>query len=126
MWWALFPPPVDVLRGLFWTGYRDAARYFSEKPPTDPLELCKCRARPDPLQGGKSLPEMDKQQLKHQAAQKLIISRQGPAEVPTVDPITGREVAELMKCYSKSVERNLMFIFMCMASVVFGLLVAAL
>jgi len=29
-WWAIFPPPEDVLRGMREQGYRDAARFFSK------------------------------------------------------------------------------------------------
>merc|ERR1719414_2514839 len=31
-WWTILPPSVDVLRGFFWAGYRDAARFFAVPP----------------------------------------------------------------------------------------------
>ena len=31
-WWLFFPPDEDILRGLFWMGYRHAARWFSKEP----------------------------------------------------------------------------------------------
>lgn len=29
-WWTVIPPEPDVLRGMFWTGYLDAAKFFQE------------------------------------------------------------------------------------------------
>mmetsp|Transcript_70512 Transcript_70512/g.147630 ORF Transcript_70512/g.147630 Transcript_70512/m.147630 type:complete len:1121 (+) Transcript_70512:238-3600(+) len=29
LWWAIFPPSIDILRGMFWVGYRDAAQWFA-------------------------------------------------------------------------------------------------
>lgn len=43
-WWILIPPSKAVLRGIFWSGYRDAARWFAE-PPSEAM-LCGCRAAP--------------------------------------------------------------------------------
>lgn len=52
IWWAIFPPSVEVLRGLFWMGYRDAGRWFSQSPQAGfacfacrrPLELTETEA----------------------------------------------------------------------------------
>lgn len=44
-WWTVLPPSVDVLRGMFWTGYRDAAAWFSD-PPQEPKNMCRCRSVP--------------------------------------------------------------------------------
>lgn len=30
LWWLLFPPSADVLRGVFWSGYLDAMTYFDK------------------------------------------------------------------------------------------------
>jgi len=40
LWWAVFPPSKDVLRGMFWRGYRDMAEWFNTPPET--LNTC-CR-----------------------------------------------------------------------------------
>lgn len=120
LWWSLVPPPVDVLRGLFWTGYRDAARFFS-KPPM-PLDFCKCR-RPSEMSETEDRGEVwreSKRLIKFQAAQKLIIN---PSfEMPSRDPVTGQETAELMRCYTRSVERNLGVVLILVAVMTFLLL----
>lgn len=41
LWWTLLPPEADVLRGLFWTGYRDTALWFAD---TEKAGMCGCRA----------------------------------------------------------------------------------
>lgn len=126
LWWSMFPPSEDALRGLFWHGYRDAARYFSSQP-TDPLEFCKCRAQIG-TQDGEAKAVSHNRMLKHQAAQKLIINRRGPASarLPSSDPVTGRDVADLMRCYTVSVERNLRALCICSVGAVCILLTAAL
>merc|ERR1719491_1491022 len=30
MWWGIVPPKTEVMRGMFWTGYLNAAQWFSE------------------------------------------------------------------------------------------------
>jgi len=49
IWWAMLPPDLDEMRGMFWVGYQDAARWFAG--PTSDLGLCRCRVpreRPRP------------------------------------------------------------------------------
>jgi len=132
LWWSMFPPPVDVLRGMYWIGYRDAARWFSAAP-TDPLSLCMCRRSA----GRESSPnDDDKTQIsrlsnrvvKHRAAEKLIINRHasGGLQLPSLDPVTGQPVAELLQCYSSSVERNLRAVGLFVLALVLALVVAAL
>merc|ERR1719383_121044 len=43
-WWGVFPPPPDILTGIFWCGYRDAAQWFAKEPPTREA-LCGSRDR---------------------------------------------------------------------------------
>ncbi|CAK9108180.1 Elongation of very long chain fatty acids protein 7 (3-keto acyl-CoA synthase Elovl7) (ELOVL fatty acid elongase 7) (ELOVL FA elongase 7) (Very long chain 3-ketoacyl-CoA synthase 7) (Very long chain 3-oxoacyl-CoA synthase 7) [Durusdinium trenchii] len=42
-WWALLPPEVDALRGLYWQGYSDAARWFTQGP-QNPFDCLSCRS----------------------------------------------------------------------------------
>merc|ERR1719291_1381131 len=101
LWWTLWPPTEDVLRGMYWSGYADAARFFSESP-MDPLSMCQCQCRraDDSKDGGDSpTAERSSQWGKFQAAQKLMSSRAGPAgsKMPTADPVTGEDVDEMMR-----------------------------
>lgn len=119
MWWTLMPPPVDALRGLFWVGYRDAARFFSV-PPT-PLDVCKCRRLPQSEAEYEGDSSLDNNRLrKFRAAQKMISRRS--SGMPSIDPATGQEVEELIKCYSQAVEQRLCLLFILMLSVLVALL----
>lgn len=40
VWWMVLPPSIDVLRGMFWCGYRDAALYFGHQPVPHSLDCC--------------------------------------------------------------------------------------
>lgn len=44
-WWSLFPPDVSILRGMYWLGYQDMARWFAHKP-TSLFDSCACRRAP--------------------------------------------------------------------------------
>eukprot|EP00928_Gymnodinium_smaydae_P049293 TRINITY_DN33075_c0_g1_i1.p1 TRINITY_DN33075_c0_g1~~TRINITY_DN33075_c0_g1_i1.p1 ORF type:complete len:714 (+),score=62.25 TRINITY_DN33075_c0_g1_i1:199-2142(+) len=104
LWWAMFPPPNDVLRGMLWTGYRDAARWFSTRT-TGPLDLCKCRridaASEDELASSPA------RSNNKRAAQDLLLKKPPQEEFPQIDPVTGQDVAELIEIYHKAAERNL-------------------
>lgn len=41
-WWSIFPPEEDILRGLFWLGYADVQRWFTEEP-SRTFECFSCR-----------------------------------------------------------------------------------
>jgi len=120
VWWCILPPDVDTLRGLFWLGYKDAARWFTE-PPHDPLDLCKCRSsshsvrrrsRNGSSDSTDSTTEDDtlsaSRFAKHDAARKLLLRTPGPLEdlLPTVDPATGQSVAQLIACYRRTVDQT--------------------
>eukprot|EP00428_Durinskia_dybowskii_P044281 CAMPEP_0170350142 /NCGR_PEP_ID=MMETSP0116_2-20130129/76365_1 /TAXON_ID=400756 /ORGANISM="Durinskia baltica, Strain CSIRO CS-38" /LENGTH=472 /DNA_ID=CAMNT_0010604033 /DNA_START=87 /DNA_END=1502 /DNA_ORIENTATION=- len=46
-WWMIMPPPPDILRGFFWIGYRDAARWFAAAPASAAkFDPCRCRRPP--------------------------------------------------------------------------------
>mmetsp|Transcript_12746 Transcript_12746/g.36149 ORF Transcript_12746/g.36149 Transcript_12746/m.36149 type:complete len:787 (+) Transcript_12746:58-2418(+) len=46
-WWAILPPSVEALRGLFWMGYRDAGRWFTTSPRAS-FACLACRRPSDP------------------------------------------------------------------------------
>jgi len=120
LWWSVFPPQVDVLRGMFWSGYRDASRFFTETP-KGPIDLCKCR-RPEDLK-----PE-DLRMLKYQAAQKLLIKAPGTAgrRSPLIDERTGQNVEELVRAYERSIQWNLAVLAFFWASATVGLVAVVL
>eukprot|EP00929_Paragymnodinium_shiwhaense_P067679 TRINITY_DN3402_c0_g1_i1.p1 TRINITY_DN3402_c0_g1~~TRINITY_DN3402_c0_g1_i1.p1 ORF type:complete len:737 (-),score=139.56 TRINITY_DN3402_c0_g1_i1:334-2544(-) len=121
IWWALIPPSVDAVRGLFWTGYRDMAMYFAE-PPGDPLEGCK-RRKPERSQSSDdeghanghingngsgyssdSDPLVSSRMAKYLAVRKLVKKSAKP--FPTKDPVTGQDVQELLNALNDSIEFN--------------------
>eukprot|EP00927_Polykrikos_kofoidii_P006660 TRINITY_DN12697_c1_g1_i2.p1 TRINITY_DN12697_c1_g1~~TRINITY_DN12697_c1_g1_i2.p1 ORF type:complete len:517 (-),score=46.67 TRINITY_DN12697_c1_g1_i2:33-1511(-) len=106
LWFALCPPSVDALRGLFWIGYRDAHAWFTEDQ-IDALDCC----RP----GGRraSLDEVDdpasrNSLLKHRMAQKLLLRKPRPGHagdgLPESDPTTGQVVTDLIASYRLAVD----------------------
>eukprot|EP00929_Paragymnodinium_shiwhaense_P015867 TRINITY_DN123971_c0_g1_i1.p1 TRINITY_DN123971_c0_g1~~TRINITY_DN123971_c0_g1_i1.p1 ORF type:complete len:726 (+),score=165.63 TRINITY_DN123971_c0_g1_i1:91-2268(+) len=124
IWWAMLPPPLDALRGLFWCGYRDMALYFAT-PPVD--AGCKCRrpstASPPPSPNGKSLDKWEKERErsesgaepdklrssrleKYHAAKKLVLRPIAPRgqELPEFDPVTGQRVSYLIDCFHQAIE----------------------
>eukprot|EP00933_Yihiella_yeosuensis_P041370 TRINITY_DN35761_c0_g1_i1.p1 TRINITY_DN35761_c0_g1~~TRINITY_DN35761_c0_g1_i1.p1 ORF type:complete len:736 (+),score=112.38 TRINITY_DN35761_c0_g1_i1:80-2287(+) len=114
-WWALLPPDVDILRGLFWIGYRDAGRWFHQ-PPTDPSCRCNCssRQRNDPDEDGED-PLIKARGEKYRLAQKLLDNRaqkqRSPRgtpswEMPEIDPVTGRPVNEFIELYEAAVRQS--------------------
>jgi len=110
LWWTLFPPPPDVLRGLYWTGYRDAARWFSllSQPHQGPLDMCRCRRSEEEADSPRRLE-------KFSTISKFILkspvlpaaTMQQDPELPVLDEVTGRNVADLIQMYHQSAERNL-------------------
>jgi len=115
LWWALFPPSIETLRGMYWVGYRDAALWMSTVPP-QPIDLCSChRFPPSPsAKGGErasssgfgyddSDPLSESHRAKHLTAQKFLFRRvDSSCPLPTVDPMTGQVVADLIFCYKMS------------------------
>lgn len=125
LWWALFPPSVDVLRGLFWVGYRDAANWFLE-PSSGPLDMCKCRSegrkrfrfdrpngdKPDDVLVTEETDTLSSSRFaKHNFAQKFLIKKPNPeAVLPETDPVSGQAVAYLIGCYDRAVNWNIQII----------------
>lgn len=132
-WWIVVPPSIDTLRGMFWTGYRDAAIWFSEQP--NQGGLCSCRAtngrgrrsgggapangsaaggaspgEGSPWEERSSVDHLSRSRLaKYQMAQRFLLKpppAPGQALTPELDPVTGENVQELMRAYRQSIERN--------------------
>eukprot|EP00441_Pelagodinium_beii_P011972 CAMPEP_0197690132 /NCGR_PEP_ID=MMETSP1338-20131121/107911_1 /TAXON_ID=43686 ORGANISM="Pelagodinium beii, Strain RCC1491" /NCGR_SAMPLE_ID=MMETSP1338 /ASSEMBLY_ACC=CAM_ASM_000754 /LENGTH=589 /DNA_ID=CAMNT_0043272547 /DNA_START=239 /DNA_END=2008 /DNA_ORIENTATION=- len=104
LWWALFAPQPDVLRGMFWTGYSDAARFFSEQP-EGLVERCKCR--PD-------MARLDKQKVV-----RHLILKEPSGKLPEFDDVTGQNVADLIRLFHRSAERNLIVMLLLLHAVAF-------
>lgn len=138
-WWIVFPPPADVMRGLFWAGYRDASRWFDKAP--DRRDFCGCRApggRPgrrsgSPAESPRGGPRDDDalkftRVAKHTAARRLLLQKpQRPKDaLPELDPVTGQNVEELIRCYKRCAEKDwriLNYVFWaCMAALTAGVL----
>jgi elongation of very long chain fatty acids protein 4 len=150
LWWALFPPREDVLRGLYWIGYREAARWFTT-PPVSRLERCRLRRsssketvddgdntevstfgqqQPGPrLPRVRSLTEMQElgnRFTKFEAAQKLIVRPCSLADLPIVDPTTGQQVEEIILSYHRAVDINLGILFVFTVIITFYFLIVPL
>ncbi|CAE8585245.1 unnamed protein product [Polarella glacialis] len=113
LWWALFPPPVRILRGLFWIGYRDMDRWFAEEPQD---ECCGCFAsRPRlskqdlPARGIYADSFHQSRALKHRLARDLLVSQPQPLSEALLrkDSVTGDVVADLIQYCERSAARNM-------------------
>lgn len=82
-WWAILPPDPRLLRGIFWCGYRDAAYWFSQTPPSQ--ESC-CR------KGKGNMSAF----TRWQSARKLL-KKPASMSLPELDPVTGENVQELIQ-----------------------------
>jgi len=121
IWWALFPPPVEVLRGMFWTGYRDAERFFSA-PPVDPLDPCRCRRSIGNPQDGDQAAKGPNQVAKFNAAQKLMTKP--CADLPLIDPVTGVDVSEYLRAHTSAVRWNCGLLLVMVLVLILSLLAA--
>jgi elongation of very long chain fatty acids protein 4 len=116
-WWTMFPPNERVLRGLFWRGYQDAARWFQSEPQTmlDGCGLCSCRTRSSRMEGlGDAVLERNDSDGTHEAetwkaAQLLLRRKPAPQEeeLPKVDEATGEEVSVLLEDFLKASSNRL-------------------
>lgn len=102
-WWGIFPPPVRVLRGIFWRGYKDAARWFRTEP--QPLfDQCSCNLRrtvsPVAAENDRRRAATDFGFKKWHAATALLqkkLALELSQEMPAVDPVSGDEVSALLR-----------------------------
>eukprot|EP00929_Paragymnodinium_shiwhaense_P054769 TRINITY_DN27447_c0_g1_i1.p1 TRINITY_DN27447_c0_g1~~TRINITY_DN27447_c0_g1_i1.p1 ORF type:complete len:727 (+),score=42.26 TRINITY_DN27447_c0_g1_i1:117-2183(+) len=136
-WWGLLPPPLDVLRGVFWCGYRDAGLWFAT-PPKPPAEGCACSRKPRPASGGPregaaaadtssdaSADHTAERLEKWKAAQCLLEKR--PGELPSKDPVTGQDVQALIRhaeSYAEAASRAATFLLLSVAGGIFAVAVA--
>ncbi|CAE7717507.1 unnamed protein product [Symbiodinium necroappetens] len=97
-WWCILPPPVRVLRGLYWQGYMDALMWF-RAPPRAQLEGI-CGSRRERTEDSASLRRSQSGlgERKWQAAKALL--KQAPpklAQALAVSDPSGETVRTLLK-----------------------------
>lgn len=103
-WWSVFPPEEDVLRGLYWQGYSDAARWFTQGPQSA-FDCISCRASVAPSgmrrrssTKGRKAEEDEEPKDDRPAAllevQKLQLKKPADEALPESDPLTGRSPLE--------------------------------
>merc|ERR1712113_512740 len=122
-WWAGLPPSIETLRGLFWMGYRDAARWFSTEPQAKSEAACRCRrmsetqkaARKESTSAGTTHPSAEQGEVRDQndgagelarwrAAQALL--RKPIGKLPEKDNCTNLSVADLIAKAEAMAERE--------------------
>lgn len=123
LFWAAFPPSNDACRGMFWTGYQDAERWFREGPGS--FDCCACRAGGARRSPDEALRDAlrDERLQKYVAARKLLRTPPEEQTVPQWDPLTGQEIRHYLECYHKALERawslSIRMVF-CVAVLVLG------
>jgi len=124
-WWAVLPPSTSILRGLFWCGYRDAARWFAAEPAnSSTFDSCKCRRLPEGVSGrgevgGRSRATSDTDDdsskddmqeggaaARWAAARALLHKQPGGQLLPEKDPTTGENVEELVRLAEAMADRQ--------------------
>jgi len=104
MWWSVFPPEEDILRGIYWMGYKNAAQWFSEAPSSFECLSCRSSAVTARIDGSRrnspttgSRPREDSEDgstITWLAARQTLLKAPGAAYLPDVDPVTGRKPSE--------------------------------
>jgi len=107
-WWSVFPPPPDILRGIFWLGYKDAASWFSQN--SNPLGSPSC-----PVRGNSG---EDKNWV---AARALLQDRN--TELPARHPRSPDDICELIQLTEAYIDRKMRIPFLALSVVLlaFGL-----
>jgi len=101
-WGCILPPPVKVLRGLYWQGYLDALLWFNSQPRAQ-LETCRCGSRRDSAQPtsapGSSAPASVNQELKKWEASRALLKQKPPklAKALATTDSSGETVRTLLK-----------------------------
>lgn len=96
LWWGGLPPQPDILRGIFWRGYRDAAMWFSAEPAAS-SDQCGCRRA--------AASNATEEKVATWRAAHALRLRSEP--MPEVDPLTGQNVQELIKLAEEFARREL-------------------
>lgn len=127
-WWMLLPPPPDILRGLFWLGYCDAARWFATEPPVERAAFDPCRCR-RPAQGA-AAPSDDGERfsahVRWKAAHALLTEApRGDVALPETDPRTGQDVKALIAQAEALAKRQGAMVAYAAGALLVGVLAAA-
>merc|ERR1712032_1733504 len=101
LWWGGLPPHPDILRGIFWRGYRDAATWFGAEPPAS-SDQCGCRR-------AAASNSTEEKVARWRAAHGLMQSKCSEP-MPEVDPLTGQNVQELIKRAEAFARRDLILL----------------
>jgi hypothetical protein len=124
-WWSLFPPEESVLRGLYWIGYENAARWFAQAPHSN-FGSFSCRRSaaehapsaemtwPSKCENSGSAEDIrEDRSSTWQAAQKLLLRSPSSKFLPDVDAATGRNPVELVQqCHAaRERDRNRLVVF---------------
>merc|ERR1712012_139309 len=94
------PPKPDILRGIFWRGYRDAAAWFRTEPKDS--DQCGCRRA-----AGR---EMNGGEVARWRAARDFIQSGSLESLPEVDSLTGENVQELIARAEAFASRQLYFV----------------
>jgi len=118
-WWAVFPPKEPILRGLYWRGYRDAARWFSS--PEVSAWSCRSAASAEGLRrrpSGKGRLSLKPEGTEDADGedrdrwfeiQKLLLKKPDGL-VPDADPATGQAPEEYIELMEAAMNRERMYI----------------
>mmetsp|Transcript_72918 Transcript_72918/g.169035 ORF Transcript_72918/g.169035 Transcript_72918/m.169035 type:complete len:167 (+) Transcript_72918:1185-1685(+) len=93
--------------GIFWCGYRDAAKWVCTEPRAA-FDQCKCRrsARREQADGTSSPAEGPTDDHLRWHAVRALLSCEGQAGLPEVDPATGESVASLIEDMTSLADRE--------------------
>ncbi|CAJ1365310.1 unnamed protein product [Effrenium voratum] len=133
-WWSIFPPQEDVLRGLYWQGYRDAARWFARNP-EGTFDCLSCRASATPTglrrrpsgkgreakDAAEELSEENQKATAWSTLQKMLTKTPAEAPLPDVDPVTGKSPADYIAIMEEAMRRQTTFVGLLSALAVLGL-----
>jgi len=115
-WWCILPPPVRVLRGLYWQGYLDALLWF-RTPPRQLEAFCSRREVSRTNEDGsmrRSHSSQQRQQRKWQVAKTLL--KQNPpklAKALAVSDPSGETVRTLLKDFYDARSYTMHFSALC-------------
>ncbi|CAE7694505.1 Elovl7 [Symbiodinium pilosum] len=120
-WWSIFPPKEPILRGVYWRGYQDAARWFSRSPESSACWSCRASANAEGLRrrpsgkGRLSLKPEGTEETDGDARdrwfeiQKLLLKKPDGG-LPDVDPATGKPPEEYIKIMEDAMKQSRMYV----------------
>lgn len=95
-WWSIFPPEEDILRGLFWLGYADMQKWFTQ-PPSSGFECWSCRRSPsasDAYLAGENYEPSHGRRRSSTLSEKPALSRQVSPALSTGSQVSAASEAE--------------------------------